>query len=164
MLKLSQITERMDVYNISRKNERLVMLLLTVECKTARWSLCRGGKNTRFKLIIACVYSWNRQTRRPVKPHADEGSPGELNVHKQNWHEEEFLLWFEHFGIIFKRTHVSRKVWGMEQYTSSDMKEKTCALNLALSLKCPRELAILKEAELPFCWFWLDFKWLIMIK
>lgn len=54
MLKLSWVTERLDVYNISRKNK-------------LRWNVkqpgevCVGGRNTRFELIITCVYSWNTQ-------------------------------------------------------------------------------------------------------
>lgn len=60
VLKLSRITEQLDVHNISHKNEQLVMVLLTVECETARWSLCRG-KNTSLRLIIAHVYCWNTQ-------------------------------------------------------------------------------------------------------
>lgn len=109
-----------------------------------RWNVkqpgevCVGGRNTRFKLIITCVYSWNTQKQE-----------SQLNLMKMKVPLGSYKHLSKSSGlnicclsIIFKRTHVSRKVWGMEQDTSSDMKEKPCALNLALSLKCPRELTI----------------------
>lgn len=73
----------------------------------------QGEKNTRLRLIIARVYSWNTQKQEGQSNLMQMKLPRgatTLNVPEGNWHEEEFLLWFEHFGIIFKRTCVRRKV------------------------------------------------------